>query len=677
MSQTPQHHEAPEPPAMGERRARWGYGYQDKVATDRILRILKDDLRGGSAVFEGVRLADLQAGRVDDFVLVWNRQVEGNSIKWSGDASPMNWGDLIGAKGLVKELAQGFLALRQRWPDRTVTVRLQTNRPPSRETHANQIISAFSVAEFLRDHWEKGPTAQDAEVLKEAWGTIAKHTGLSVADFGEFMKGCIFSLGFAEPPGSGPDTRDWRHYLRQFDALHKAIATWLTNNPDLEFINREFLFSAIGFRRYRSGLIQRFPPPQIPYEQNATAADRLKQLIEAVSGGYIAVTGCAGVGKSTLVQDVLSNADYPFFIPYYAFLPDGEGNPRDRGEALTFFQDVIGRLDKFFPDRYSLGITDVAQGREALRQHMAKAHAHYVIQGRKTILLVDGLDHVSREVGLQSSILHELPRPDEVPEGFLIILSAQPQALVPGTIGADVGIAVSVESGRRVEVTGLSRAEVHAIIAKVAKPTSADDRDRLNAACQGNPLILTYLLNIFQRSPETSVNDALAEAGSYAGDIDKYYATALSVPLRDFQTKKLLALLCRAAPTIPMSWLQSWPEYGPFEDLYRHTLAPFVREEDGNLHFIHNSLIAFLKTETRSKLPGADHAVDEREYHSTLADRSSGLPCANPLGRAHVLHLLRAGRKRELLTVLASSWLREAWVPFCRMRSCVLFCSRA
>ena len=214
MRQTPQHPQAPEPPAMGERRARWGYGYQDKVATDRILHILKDDIRGGFAVFEGVRLADLQAGRVDDFVLVWSRQVEGNSIKWSGDASSMNWGDLIGAEGLVRELAEGFLELRRRWPDRTVTVRLQTNRPPSLEKRPNQIISAFSVAEFLRDHWEKGPTAQDSDVLKEAWGKIAKHTGLSAADFGEFVKGCIFSLGCAEPPGSGPDTRDWRHYLR-------------------------------------------------------------------------------------------------------------------------------------------------------------------------------------------------------------------------------------------------------------------------------------------------------------------------------------------------------------------------------------------------------------------------------------------------------------------------------
>jgi len=664
MGQTFQHHGAPEPPAMGERRARWGYGYQDKVATDRILRILRDDLRGGSALFEGVRLADLQAGRVDDFVLVWNRQVEGNSIKWSGDASPMNWGDLIGTEGLVKELAEGFLDLRRRWPDRTATVRLQTNRPPSLETHPNQIISAFSVGEFLRDHWGKGPTAQDSDALKEAWGKIAEHTGLSVADFGEFVKGCIFSLGFAEPPGSGPDTRDWWHYLRQFDNLHKAIATWLTNNPNSEFIDREFLFSAIGFPGYRSGLIQRFPQPQIPYEQNATAADRLKQLIEAVSGGYIAVTGCAGVGKSTLVQDVLSNADYPFFIPYYAFLPDGEGNPRDRGEALTFFQDVIGRLDKFFTHRYSLGITDLAQGRDALRDHMAKAHEQYVIQGRKTILLVDGLDHVSREVGLQSSILHELPRSDEIPEGFLIILSSQPQALVPGTIRADVGNAVTVDSGRRIEVRGLSRAEVHSIIDKVAKPTSPEDRDQLNAACQGNPLILTYLLNIFQRSPETSVDEVLAEPGSYAGDIDTYYAGALSVPLQDFQNRKLLALLCRAAPTIPISWLQSWPERATLEDLYQRILAPFVRVEDGNLHFIHNSLIAFLKTETRSKLPEADHAADERAYHSTLADRSSGLPCANALGRAHVLHLLRARRNRELLTVLTSPWLREALGAF-------------
>ena len=58
------------------------------------------------------------------------------------------------------------------------------------------------------------------------------------------------------------------------------------------------------------------------------------------------------------------------------------------------------------------------------------ANQRYVLNGHKTILLIDGLDHVMREVNLQTSVLNELPHPNEVPEGFLIILSGQPQALL-------------------------------------------------------------------------------------------------------------------------------------------------------------------------------------------------------------------------------------------------------
>src|SRR4051812_16498422 len=109
MNQKPTSRGGPpsEPPAMGERRARWGDGYQDKVATERTLNFLRKDLREATGAFEGIRLADLDAGRVDDFVLVWRDSVEGSSIKWSGDGRAVTWGDLIGASGLLKELADG------------------------------------------------------------------------------------------------------------------------------------------------------------------------------------------------------------------------------------------------------------------------------------------------------------------------------------------------------------------------------------------------------------------------------------------------------------------------------------------------------------------------------------------------------------------------------------------
>lgn len=674
MNQVPPQIHQHEPPAMGERRARWGYGYQDKIATERILNILKKDLRAGDTAFEGVRLADLDAGRVDDFVLVWEKEVEGNSIKWSGEATPLNWGELIGANGLFKELADGYQRLRDRWSDKAVSVRLQTNRPPSSEKHHAQLISTFSVAEFVRIHWPSGPSAHDSAQVTAVWSKISEHVGLTGADFSEFAKSCNLSLGYPEPPGSGPDSQDWRHYKKQFEDLHKAIATWLTNNPRSDFIDRNFLLSAIGFRGYRSGLIQRFPLSQIPYTKNGTSADRLKQLIDTTRGGYIAVVGPAGIGKSTLVQDVLSDAQYPFFIPYYAFLPATDGN-RDRGEALTFFQDVIGRLDKFFTHRYSLGITDVFQGREALREHMSKANEQYIIQGHKTILLIDGLDHVLQEINLQDTLLQELPSPDEVPDGFLIILSSQPQALIPGTITARVGNVVLPQSDRRIDVSGLTRPEVHAILEKIDKATTGSERDALYSASLGNPLILTYLLNLFQRRSETTVDEAVALAGNYTGDIGEYYQSRLSIPLQDAQTRQLLGLLCRAAPTIPVVWLQEWPERVQLENIYERILAPFVQIEDGNLQFIHNSLIAFLKSGTRSRLPEADLKADERKFHSTLADRCSNLPCVDPLGRARVLHLLRANRNSDLLSVLSSDWLRqaiEAFLPYALIRPILL-----
>ena len=381
-------------PAMGERYARWGYGYQDKCATERILEALKDELRNDGPKLTGVRLADLQAGRVDDCVLVWERRVEGISMKWSQDGKPLGWGGLVGTSGLLRELADGYRRLRQAWPNHKVQVSLQTNFPAA-ETCGGPLVAALSVGDFLRDHWQVGAGAA-AEPAREAWRAIESHTGLSGMALDEFVGACALCVGVPQPPNIAADSKDSRQYVMEFERLYRALATWLADHPGSDFVEREYVLAAIGLRPYRSELVQRFPLPDIPYTLNDTAAKELGRLLVDRAGGYAAVTGNAGVGKSTLVQDLLRRERTVAFIPYFAFLPSGEGNPRDRGEALTFFENVVARLDKVFPGRSSLGIDSVAHGRDALREHMASANREFVASGRKTVLLIDGLDHVAR-----------------------------------------------------------------------------------------------------------------------------------------------------------------------------------------------------------------------------------------------------------------------------------------
>ena len=136
-----------------------------------------------------------------------------------------------------------------------------------------------------------------------------------------------------------------------------------------------------------------------------------------------------------------------------------------------------------------------------------------------------------------------------------------------------------------------------------------------------------------------------------------------------------MGLLCRAAPILPVAWLSTWPEKQQLEDVYQQVLAPFVRQEQGMWVFIHNSLIAFLKSETRSRLPGSDSGADERELYSILADRSKGHPCVDPVGRARVTYLMRSQRQTEILKQVSSDWLRSAmrgFLPYAHVRPTIL-----
>ena len=117
------------PPARGERAAKVGYHPQDRLSAQAILNSLRRD------TLEWIRLADVTAGRVDDFQLASPGRVDGYQIKWTFDGGQFTYRELLstpdGNPALIAQLADGWTRLSEQHPQRRVVVHLQTNKVPS------------------------------------------------------------------------------------------------------------------------------------------------------------------------------------------------------------------------------------------------------------------------------------------------------------------------------------------------------------------------------------------------------------------------------------------------------------------------------------------------------------------------------------------------------------------
>lgn len=116
-------------PAAGERRALGGYHPQYRLAASLVLRALRD------GALEWLRLADPEAGRLDDVRIGTPGRIDAYQVKWSRDATTFTFNDLVArpdatTPGLIAQLADGWRRLGSMHTGREVVVHLATERLP-------------------------------------------------------------------------------------------------------------------------------------------------------------------------------------------------------------------------------------------------------------------------------------------------------------------------------------------------------------------------------------------------------------------------------------------------------------------------------------------------------------------------------------------------------------------
>jgi hypothetical protein len=659
-------------PAEGERRAISGYAGQYGVAASIVLNNLRDD------TLEWVRLADPKAGRVDDLQIGSQARVDAYQVKWSAYAGAFTLNDLIKGSGgdpsLIRQLADGWTSLRAQYPGRRVVVHLITNDIPS----VNDKVPTDTppptpqhFAAFLEQTWKPTrampPTGRtyDAGGWGPAWNQVKQATGLSEDGFATFVQDCELEFEYRLPEPDATRGHDRTTLLNDIDSLVQTIFAAVADPARIIQLSRAQLLSRLGWERrldFRSR--HDFWVNDARYQPIERTVRQLDEVLTRLMGGYITLLGSPGSGKSTLLTQTLHGRSERV-IRYYAYVPDAQDPVAMRGEAINFLHDMVLALQRA---GFHAGDGLIPQDRSALlrrfQDQLRLLHDDWRVHGRKTIILVDGLDHIEREQQPERSLLSDLPAPSAVPEGVFLFLgtqTAQLKGLPPGVQHA------MLDRDRRLEMASLSREDVFAILRRLplGAMLSPEQQERVYALSAGHPLALDYLLNRLEQAEDAdAMSAALETTGRFSGNIEEHYFAHWRQFAEDNTLVHLLGLLARLRGPIDLEWIETWADQAALQRLRRQFGHYFRHDTPDRWYFFHNSFRLFLLDKTAEDVPGVKAPRQDRALHRDLAIRCAGAPPSSPWAWEELYHLVQAGEHASVLDRATPHWFRSQLLAY-------------
>ena len=590
-------------PATGERTAARGYRWQ----YDHIAALVYDALYDSD--FVALRLTDPLAGRVDDLVLVRHGRTDGYQFKSVEFDRALTFNQVVhdqrkgGSKrgpSLLRTIADGWNSLQSRQDN--AHVHLVTQQFASVHDHLGQRgeadrpspdhFSAF-LKRVLRPLCS-GEVALDEVGIgwQPALRKLREASGVPLGEFARFLR----SLHFDVAAGSGLPTSS---STRQSDilALSDALFRLVSEASDVVELDERGVLDLMGWRG-RTLLHSRhdFPVDLDTYAPLADAVAELTELIGRHRSGYLAVVGPPGTGKSTLLSRALMGSP-DRVVRYHAYVP-GTGLARTRLTARSFLHDMVLMLATGGLDTHERQLTssEVQDLWRQLGEQLDAASEEFRRKGLRTIVVVDGLDHVVRYYSGADGLLAELPRPSELPEGVLFIVGSQ--TLTP--LGAHAQQQIE-ERQAIVDLQHhpLSTASVLDICQRtpVARNLAPKLHQRIAERSSGHPLSLSYLLNRLRDADGEAADDVIEAAPPYEGDVAAEYRAVWDGVQDDDDIVNVLAVCSRLRIGFTTEWLASWARDTTVRAFWRKLRYLFRSDHDG-WRFFHDSFRQFAADRT-------------------------------------------------------------------------------
>lgn len=671
------------PPADGERNAVLGYSAQYRIAAELIYTALL----GGD--LEWIRVADPDAGRVDDIQIGRTGRTDAYQVKWGEYEDRVTFRALVTTGGPAShprpspfaQLADGWTRLSRRTPERAVDVHLVMRASASTDDDVDGTGRHFQM--FLRQAWVgRSEWETDVTGIAKNWtaaiALLRSAAALEAGEFPAFVSSTHLHLNYRLNDSASPD-RVSRRRAADIDQLAALLFRTVADERRIVELDRAALVRLLGWtRRLDMRFRHDFPIDDRLYRPVEQTVSELEAALEQFRGGYLALIGTPGSGKSTTLTQMLRYRPGHRVIRYYAFLPDDTA--QGRGEAEAFLSDLtlaISRSGASVQGQAAAPETRF-ELKELFGRQLAALRTDWQENGIQTLILVDGLDHVSREQRPEHPFLDVLPSPEAVPEGVILVLGSQSV----GLMGLPLPIRSQLaEAGRTVAMSRLGRRHVVEIAAStLPRDTMLDlDPDALFQASAGHPLALAYILKRLMVAADPAARRAVLDGEPFEGDVERTYRTHWLTLRDDAEVRDLLGLLCRLRGSVDLDFLASLTSEAVLERFVENAGHFFHQETASRWTFFHNSFRQYLLEVTRRDGFGRDTPARDASFHQRLATACSMRP-DTPIGWERLHHLHQAGDFGEILRQFTQAYFRKQFMalrPLSGIRDDVTVCLKA
>lgn len=665
-------------PADGERRAILGYSNQYRVAAKLIYQALNEgDL-------EWIRVADPDAGRVDDIQIGRTGRVDAYQVKWSDYPGAITFTNLTSgdakSPSLIKQLADGWKHLCKLYQSQQVRVYLVTNKTPS----VNDKLPTTSphpshnhLQAFLRMCWNSKANwdSIDDKKIPECWlptlRAMAREANLD-SDFIQWVKTAEFLLGYTLFESPFSERRDTHQAKLDIEKIASFLWKAVGDEKRIVEFKRDALLERLGWtNRFSFRFSHEFPVDEMTYQPISKTIEDINRSLGSCTRGYIAILGTPGSGKSTTLTQLFRYYEGIRIVRYYAFVADR--TEQGRGEATNFLHDLVFSLSQ--QGVRAEGYTGSARTREQLLEkfsgQLRTLNKDYTETGLKTVLFVDGLDHIQREQTPERSLLADLPNPGTLPDGVIFILGSQTLELdnLSNRIKTQLG-----QEGRTIDMARLSREACHSIIDNSNLGVEIEEKykDLITKISEGHPLSLRYTIEALQGKQDTEAIDAtLRSLPSYSGHIEEDYELYWNELKTGKALKDLLGLVCRLRNVINIKEISSWTDEQTLSGFVSQAQRFFRKETEYEWRFFHNSFRQFLLAKTAVDVLGNYDHSKHKKLHHQLAEYASRAPSDSSWSWEELNHRLQAGEVEAVLDLGTQHYFRDQYYSF-RPIECII-----